>query len=224
MKNVLLGIVFAILVFIIFVFTAVDMTGMTDISFYRYEFSKNMTEKATSMTERNLEDSMSVVIDYMKGQSNSMNFYIKENGKEKPVFNAREKRHMEDVRKIVLDCIWIRRAAFAAVLFILILLKELCLNRRVFFKATAITFLVLTAFSLVAFIIVANGFGNAFVVFHHILFNNNYWLLDPNNSLLINMLPQTFFSDVFMRASFVALALTVTSAAFFEAESFMDFR
>jgi integral membrane protein (TIGR01906 family) len=219
-----LGIVFAILVFIIFVFTAVDMTAMTDINFYRYEFSKNMTAKTTSMTEKNLEDSMSVVIDYMKGQSSSMNFYIKVNGKEKPVFNAREKRHMEDVRSIVLDCIWIRRAAFAAVLFILILLKELCLNRRVFFKAASVTFLAMTVISLIAFVIVANGFGNAFVIFHHILFNNDYWLLDPNNSLLINMLPQTFFSDVFMRASFIALVLTVTSSAFFEAESFIDFR
>jgi integral membrane protein (TIGR01906 family) len=219
LKNVLLGIVFSVLLFIIFVFTAVDMTALTDISFYRYEFSKNRTENVTSMSEKNLEDSMSVVIDYMKGESGSMNFYIKTNGQEKPVFNAREKRHMEDVRRIVVYCIWIRRAAFLTVLFILIFLKKICSDRRVFLKTSAITFFVLTGVSLITLAAVAMDFGDAFVAFHHVLFNNDYWLLDPNTSTLINMLPETFFTDVFIRASIIALVFNITSAVFCEAES-----
>ena len=40
------------------------------------------------------------------------------------------------------------------------------------------------------------NFDRAFVQFHEIFFNNDLWLLDPRESLLINILPQDFFFDI----------------------------
>ncbi|MDF2539685.1 MAG: hypothetical protein K0S76_2706 [Herbinix sp.] len=36
-------------------------------------------------------------------------------------------------------------------------------------------------------------FDKAFLVFHKLFFNNDYWLFDPNTDPVINILPDTFF-------------------------------
>ena len=43
--------------------------------------------------------------------------------------------------------------------------------------------------------IVATDFSRYFVVFHHIFFNNDLWLLDPRTDMLINIVPEPFFMD-----------------------------
>ncbi|MCY9806736.1 TIGR01906 family membrane protein [Lentilactobacillus senioris] len=46
--------------------------------------------------------------------------------------------------------------------------------------------------------IMAVNFDQAFVWFHQLFFRNNYWLFDPNQDEVINMLPDGFFALCFL--------------------------
>ena len=70
-------------------------------------------------------------------------------------------------------------------------------------KRSAIAFLILTGlfFALIAALaaIISTDFTKYFVIFHHIFFDNDLWILDPRTDLLINIVPEGFFMDTAAR-------------------------
>ena len=65
------------------------------------------------------------------------------------------------------------------------------------------------------FIIWLIPFENLFLSFHLISFDNDLWLMNANESLLIQLFPETFFESIFMliltRTFFVLLVLFLVS-------------
>lgn len=59
---------------------------------------------------------------------------------------------------------------------------------------------------------ISTDFTKYFVIFHHIFFNNDLWLLDPATDLLINIVPEPFFVDT---ASYIALVFGISVAVIF---------
>ena len=53
--------------------------------------------------------------------------------------------------------------------------------------------------SVVFGIIISTNFSKYFVVFHHIFFDNDLWILDPSVDMLINIVPEGFFRDTAAR-------------------------
>ena len=51
--------------------------------------------------------------------------------------------------------------------------------------------------------IVSTDFTKYFTVFHEIFFDNDLWLLNPNEDLLINIVPEPFFVDTAARIATV---------------------
>ena len=43
------------------------------------------------------------------------------------------------------------------------------------------------------------GFERLFYGVHHLLFDNDFWILDPKTDILIRMMPQTLFEETFLR-------------------------
>ena len=114
-------------------------------------------------------------------------------------FNEQEKMHMEDVKEIVQSAINIRRECMVLISLSLGMVFVLRLNKFLFLKFFALFFGVIgILFYILAGVSVLN-FNTAFVIFHEVLFNNDLWLLDPRESLMINMLPESFFVDIFIR-------------------------
>ncbi|MCL2203668.1 MAG: TIGR01906 family membrane protein [Defluviitaleaceae bacterium] len=113
-------------------------------------------------------------------------------------FSCREEIiHMEDVR-VLYDILFIvRNVAFwglGAVVLAMVLLRY-----KVIYFLARCTREVLAGFLGLALLlvgIVAMDFDRAFEVFHLILFDNDYWILHPARSLLINMVPIQFFIDI----------------------------
>lgn len=54
-------------------------------------------------------------------------------------------------------------------------------------------------------ILIAMNWENFFVTFHHIFFNNDYWIFDASTDPIINLLPDTFF----MHCAIAILALVI---------------
>ncbi len=40
--------------------------------------------------------------------------------------------------------------------------------------------------------IISTDFNKYFIIFHHIFFNNDLWMLNPDTDLLINIVPEPF--------------------------------
>lgn len=132
-------------------------------------------------------------------------------GEYREFFNAREIAHMEDVRGLFLGGLWLRRIglmftlAFAALLYFWkrgrkdrsaylarAVPGSLCAGTGVFFAAC----LALAA-------VISTDFSRYFVVFHHIFFDNDLWILDPDTDMLINIVPEAFFMDTALRIAIV---------------------
>ena len=63
--------------------------------------------------------------------------------------------------------------------------------------------------------IVSGSFDRYFVVFHHLFFDNDLWILDPTKDNLINLLPEGFFSDTALRIGKIFLLMELAMCAIF---------
>lgn len=59
-----------------------------------------------------------------------------------------------------------------------------------YLKVSSITAVILPA---VVGLLIAADFDKAFVIFHKLFFNNDYWIFDPETDPVIKILPDTFF-------------------------------
>ncbi len=156
-------------------------------SFYLEQFEKNKTEEVTGKSIEDLEIIAQSLIDYLKGKG----------GEEllKPHFNEKEVLHMIDVQGLfdLARNIKYTSMTIAIIIMIYIAIK---VNKVILGKV-----LFLGLFSnhiLLIFIglLVASDFTKYWTIFHHIFFTNDLWLLDPKTDLMIQMLPETFFSGM----------------------------
>ncbi|MCL2501474.1 MAG: TIGR01906 family membrane protein [Defluviitaleaceae bacterium] len=113
-------------------------------------------------------------------------------------FDCREEIiHMEDVRVLYDRLYVVRNVAFwglSAIILAMVLLKY-----RVPYLLARCSREVMAGFLGLGLILVGAvslNFDRAFEIFHLILFDNDYWLLNPRQSLLINMVPIEFFMDI----------------------------
>ena len=65
------------------------------------------------------------------------------------------------------------------------------LNKNIEFLKTTSKTLILMPLILMAPIIL--NFDGSFILFHKLMFNNDYWIFDPNLDPVINILPEEFF-------------------------------
>ncbi len=146
--------------------------------------------------------------DYLAGDSSAL---------DASPFNERERTHMADcydlfvlLRRVLLIC-----GALAAALLLLAGIRFGCRNyaRGALFGALAFlgAILLLGLWG-------AIDFDSLFTAFHHLLFTNDLWLLDPRTDLLIRICPQSMFMNMALRIAlselgFIALVNLICRAA-----------
>ena len=74
---------------------------------------------------------------------------------------------------------------------------------------------VLLAITGLTALIVSGSFDRYFVIFHHLFFDNDLWILDPAKDNLINLLPEGFFSDTAFRIGEIFLLMELAMCAIF---------
>lgn len=170
-------------------FVAYHMNG-----YFEKEYAKYEVTEAVSIEMDDLLTVTHEMMDYLKGNREDLVIYTKIGNTEREFFNAKEKKHMQDVQKLFLDAQKIR---FGAVLFVILvsgcllfLKKGRCLLKGIQWGI----------FGFMAFIgilagLMAYNFNRYFTLFHLLLFNNDDWILNPNTDLLINIVPEGFFRD-----------------------------
>lgn len=103
---------------------------------------------------------------------------------------SREGRiHFEEVKGIFRTILWTGAAALVIAIF---------LGKRILRKGGRPAFLLYAcrismAIPAVLGFFMAMNFDRAFVLFHRLLFDNDYWLFDPARDPIIHYLPESFF-------------------------------
>ncbi len=186
LKMILVISLFAFLLLIIFQYSSLN------INYFEAKFEKNNTEIVTGIEKEKLLEISKEIIKYLDGERDSLNIKITEG--EESVFGHREIEHMKDVRDLFDKGFIIRNTLFLTGIISFLILKfyyKENLSKTLFIGGIIFSFLLMGIGAIIVF-----NFNKAFVVFHQVLFNNDLWILNPKEDVLIQMLPSNFFSDL----------------------------
>ena len=203
-----LGILTACFMMLVFLITAIEATVYWTPGYFETEYTKYQV--LNDLPEMTMEDLLIVtdeMMAYLRGNREDLHVFTTMGSEYREFFNAREIAHMEDVRDLFIGGLWIRRIglglalAYAAILAIwckqnsgrksvikTMVPGSLCLGTGAFFIA-----------ALTIAGIIATDFSKYFIVFHHIFFDNDLWILNPATDMLINIVPEPFFMDTALR-------------------------
>jgi len=175
--------------------------------FFRWQYTKLEIAENMEMEFDELMHVTAELLDYMRGRrENLAGIRATVAGEERgpteeglqEFFSCREEIiHMEDVRVLYDRLFVVRNVAFWG--FCALVMAMAFLRYRLAYYLARCTREIFVGFLGIALFVVVFAvinFERAFEIFHIILFNNDYWLLNPSQSLLINMVPEQFFMEI----------------------------
>lgn len=101
--------------------------------------------------------------------------------------------HLYDVKNIITFLYFVYILSIAYVLWFF-KYKKSDINFKLLKKQSQLYILAILVTGLITFF----NFDYLFTFAHDVTFSNDYWLLDPNSSNLINFFPQSLFLEIFM--------------------------
>ena len=114
------------------------------------------------------------------------------------------KIHFEEV-KIIFEIIQV--LMFVSMIFSIVLIYQQYKQKEFrFLKLTAIITIVIP---LIIGSLAAIDFNRAFIIFHKIVFRNDYWLFNAVTDPIITILPETFFMHCFMMIIIIVFLLVL---------------
>lgn len=211
------GYVAAICVLLIVIAQSIFIPTFHMRPYFRWHYARHNVAETIGIDYDDLHFVTDELLDYMRGRRADLLVYAHVNGEYRQFFSDRDIRHMYDVRVLYEVGFIIRNIAFWLLLFLilgLILFKADVLKvlarccREVL--ATVIILLVILAG------VIAFDWDRAFVIFHEIFFDNDYWMLTHGTDPLIDMVGHPFFLYIaiivgFLFVVFSAIIITVSS-------------
>ena len=186
--------------------SSVEIAVYSDSSFFEKEYEKYSVLDSVYMKMDDLMDVTNHLLNYMIGKEDNLVVETTINGQQREFFNDREKTHMVDVRNLFIAGWNLRNICVVVVVIALFVL--IFLNKKKTIKVLARGFLIITLviaiISAILGVVISRDFTSAFITFHKILFpQNEFWILDPNTDLLINIVPEGFFVDMALRIGMI---------------------
>lgn len=204
------------LVLLVVILLTVIEQNAFDIDFFKAEYSKLNSTEVIGISEHELMITTQGLLAYIKGERDNLNIRATIKGENRQVFNEREIRHMVDVQRLYATAHWCRNAGL--ILVLILLGAAYFLTGRRFLKYWAGGYLVGTTLFLILLGVVAAAVNRDFLLFwdsfHHLIFTNDLWLLNPETDILIQIVPEQFFLDLVIRIlSFFTAAMVLLAAA-----------
>ena len=170
------------------------------LPFYAYEYKKNQVSDVVCMNDEDLMDTTHVLFDYIQGKRDSLVIEKEINGTTREVFTGRELLHMVDVRHLYANSMRVMLWCFVGGCLLIghsIALQKHA-RRSIMLFGYKYALLILSFFVVVLTTLAIADFDAFWVNFHYLLFDNELFFLDPNQSILVNMVPDQFFFDLVM--------------------------
>ncbi len=179
--------------------TVVDWAAF-DKGFYTKEYSRDNTAEYIGMSEEDLMESTFALLDYLRDKRDDIVVVAEVRGKEREVFDTRETLHMEDVKALYQGALTARNIlAITGILLLLYVFFRIKDPANILFESYISAFILIAVFVTVIGIYAMIDFDNFWMQFHYLFFDNELFLLDPSVSIMINMFPEIFFSDMVFR-------------------------
>jgi integral membrane protein (TIGR01906 family) len=175
-------------------------------------FRDNQVATTTGLDDPQLQRIADALVAYFQGPPGQIQMQVTAFGQSRPLFNAKEVTHMEDVQSLIQ--LFLRLQIVAAVVVVLRLGVAVAFDR-----ATApIGRELLWSAALMVGLVVLVGvlslmdFDALWTRFHQIAFRNDLWQLDPSKDYLIMLFPEPFWFTATLRmATSVALQTIVVA-------------
>ena len=201
-KFSIIYIISAIILTLSIFLSTVLFTAM-DASFYHDEHLKLDTPTYSELTIAQLDEAMDLLLRYIKGEVKSLDCIMQDQfTKERfELFNKKEKTHMVDVKNLYQTVLYITTiSVFVFVtlsIFLFISRKKVAfLGFSFYFNRVSLGIAVVVGVILsIAFI----NFDFFWTNFHHLVFSNDLWLLDPFTDRLITIVHAEVFFDLVMK-------------------------
>ncbi len=211
MKLTKIAAVIAGILVLVGILLSVIFTISFDHSFYAYEYKTYGQAEKIGMSDEDLMNSTTTLLDYIEGKRDDIVVEATVDGNTIDVFNERETLHMVDVKELFQKADMARNIALwgGLILLIVILARHrdgwLSLLRDTYRYSLLILGIFIGALGIWA----AVDFYDFWVDFHYLFFDNTLFFLDPNTSIMINMFPENFFFDLVFRIILVFVIIAV---------------
>lgn len=185
--------------------------------FFQSEYDKLDTARSIGISEEDLANVTHKLLDYTTGTDGNLDIQANIQGQMQEVFGEREKEHMVDVKALYLGTRNVRTVSLAGA--VVLVIAAFVLGRKQTLPVLCRSFLWVSAgfvvFVAAVGIYAALDFTAFWTSFHHVFFTNDLWQLNPSTDVLIQMVPEQFFSDLVSRiiARFVSIFLTLNIAS-----------
>ncbi len=193
----ILAVIGALAAVIALIFTAMQAVVFDESRFHR-AYEKYDRYEYIGIAKEDLDEVTHELLEYMKGNREDIVMYADIQGERQMVFEEREQLHMVDVLKLFDAGFTIRNiCALAAVLiFVLIILLYKKSAGKIIARGYLIGFGIFFVLLVVLGIAMIVDFSTLFTKFHLLLFDNDLWLLDPKEDIMIQMFPEEFFNGL----------------------------
>lgn len=165
---------------------------------YRYAFDRYDAESSTGLSRADLNSTAAALRAYFNNGEKTFFHTVSEGGLQTSVFNARETRHMQDVKSLL---VMVNHAQEISLVYVLAYVVALFIwardgNMRQLAAQSLAGVLLGAAFVGGVAIFASFGFTTAFDRFHTLVFANDFWQLNPATDHLIQMFPEPFWRDM----------------------------
>lgn len=152
---------------------------------YDYNISAYSIEKRTSLSLEKIKEINLEIRSYFFNEKELLDIDI---------YSDKEILHMKDVKSVmnfIFDISKILSIVFCIFTFVLYSYFRVYIYKLIFYSLSL--FLSILIFLGTSFLLF---FQELFIIFHEIAFNNDLWILNPNEDYLLMMYPEDFFRDV----------------------------
>lgn len=209
--RLLLSLVFVVAVPLFVVGTNVRWL-FTDRGFILDGFRDNRVDLTTRLDARQLELVAAEFVNYFTAPPGRLDVTVTVDGRQRPLFNEREVRHMEDVQALVQ--VFLRLQLIAAVAIAARVLFAVAVERSM--KNLGLDLMwsagVMISVVLLVGVLALIDFTSLWTMFHRIAFRNELWLLDPRTDYLIMLFPEPFWFVGTMRMALGTSSMTLGAA------------
>ncbi|MBI2862294.1 MAG: TIGR01906 family membrane protein [Chloroflexi bacterium] len=163
-----------------------------DLALYERGFARYSISAVTGLSNDQLRQVALEYMSFLRGEGPLEVSITKPDGT--PLFNQRERLHLEDVRSLIRLA---GRAQILSLAWIIAFLLWCALSRRWQILSTSVA--LGSGLTLALFLILGAAmllfFDQIFLEFHLLSFSNELWMLDPRTDYLIRMFPSDFQQD-----------------------------
>ena len=178
-----------------------------DLSTYTNGFERYRAAERTGIAPAELERIGREFIEFFKGNRTELQVQAQTPSGTRALFNDREVRHMDDVRKLMY--LFFRAQPIAGFLLLSTVVLAVLLFRRDSIPVIQWMIGAGVGFTLLLALVVGGlsmlDFERLFIQFHMLSFSNDLWQLDPRRDYLLILFPEPFWLDTTLRMAGMTL-------------------